>query len=458
MVSPDSLVFDFFNYLMAPKVRTLKSLRGNLNDFEELWFNPRPGPGKESRSEPARVNFLKRVKILGGTGRKKGRHGSISRGRGRPVFARQRLLRRVVIKSRVVKTSNVKSRGIFKHVRYLQRDGVGLNGREPEAFNQSEYLSRDEVYDWAAGCVGDRHHFRFIISPENGSELDLPAYARELMNQMEKDLGTKLSWVGVTHHNTDNPHIHIILKGRDDLGKDLVINRDYISHGMRIKAQEIATRELGFRTDTEIQQELRRNVTQDRPVGFDYKLRSMADEHPNGLVDLRGSNNDWDPYGKGMRNFQLGRLQYLDSLGLATEISAAVWKLDDNMLGKLRDLSIRNDIIKTMHRRMRGLQPGAEVNILDSDHLPSQTIEGTVVHVGLADELYDKKYLLVEDSRKRFFYISTAERDVKADRDFEIGDSINISVRSERGKGLQRNVLVLQGIEHGHAFDLKPEL
>jgi type IV secretory pathway VirD2 relaxase len=34
---------------------------------------------------------------------------------------------------------------------------------------------------------------------------DLKAFARELMGQMEKDLGTKLDWVGVDHWNTDNP-------------------------------------------------------------------------------------------------------------------------------------------------------------------------------------------------------------------------------------------------------------
>ncbi|MFU7548161.1 type VI secretion protein, partial [Pseudomonas paraeruginosa] len=62
----------------------------------------------------------------------------------------------------------------------------------------------------------DRHHFRFIVSPEDGAELDdLRTYTRHLVNRMEADLGTRLDWVAVDHWNTDNPHTHLIVRGRD---------------------------------------------------------------------------------------------------------------------------------------------------------------------------------------------------------------------------------------------------
>src|SRR3546814_10899430 len=87
---------------------------------------------------------------------------------------------------------------------------------------------------------------------------DLKTFARELMGQMEKDLGTKLDWVGVDHWNTDNPHVHIILRGRTDDGQDLVISRDYINEGIRARAQDLVTQELGPRTDHEIRHTLER--------------------------------------------------------------------------------------------------------------------------------------------------------------------------------------------------------
>jgi type IV secretory pathway VirD2 relaxase len=83
----------------------------------------------------------------------------------------------------------------------------------------------------------DRHHFRFIVSPEDAAEMeDLRAFTRDLVKQMERDLGTRLDWVALDHWNTDNPHIHLIVRGADDRGDTLVIHRDYISHGMRERA------------------------------------------------------------------------------------------------------------------------------------------------------------------------------------------------------------------------------
>jgi type IV secretory pathway VirD2 relaxase len=53
------------------------------------------------------------------------------------------------------------------------------------------------------------------------------------MAPAERDLGTKLDWVGIDHWNTDNPHFHIIVRGKGDDGRDLVIARDYNSYSPR---------------------------------------------------------------------------------------------------------------------------------------------------------------------------------------------------------------------------------
>ena len=57
--------------------------------------------------------------------------------------------------------------------------------------------------------------FGFIISPEDAAELgDLRTFTRELMTDVARDLGTKLDWITVHHWNTDNPHIHVLIRGR----------------------------------------------------------------------------------------------------------------------------------------------------------------------------------------------------------------------------------------------------
>jgi type IV secretory pathway VirD2 relaxase len=98
----------------------------------------------------------------------------------------------------------------------------------------------------------DRHQFRFIVAPEDGHELsDLRAFTREIMGQMEQDLGTRLDWIGVNHRNTGHPHSHVLVRGRDDTGKDLIIAQDYITDGVRLRAtpsEQVACHSTASRT------------------------------------------------------------------------------------------------------------------------------------------------------------------------------------------------------------------
>jgi type IV secretory pathway VirD2 relaxase len=154
------------------------------------------------------------------------------------------------------------------HLRYIEREGVGPDGEPGKAYGPST----DEVDLDAFELRGrdDRHQFRFIVSPEDSGELgDLRRYTRHLMQRMEADLGTSLDWVAVDHWNTDNPHTHILLRGKDDSGRDLIISRDYIAHGMRERAAGLATEWLGPRTEQEIRQSLQREVEQERWTSLD---------------------------------------------------------------------------------------------------------------------------------------------------------------------------------------------
>ena len=110
---------------------------------------------------------------------------------------------------------------------------------------------------FAERCQDDRHHFRFIVSPDDAVEMtDLKSFTRDLVGQMEKDLGTRLDWVAVDHWNTEHPHVHLIVRGVRDDGQDLVIARDYIKEGMRDRARDLITQELGPRTDLDIRRAL----------------------------------------------------------------------------------------------------------------------------------------------------------------------------------------------------------
>src|SRR3546814_14062697 len=93
---------------------------------------------------------------------------------------------------------------------------------------------------------------------------DLKPRARRLMQRVEDDLGTKLDWVAVDHYNTGHPHTHIIVRGKDERGVDLVIARDYISHGLRERASELVDLDLGPRTAYAIETRIRAEAAQER--------------------------------------------------------------------------------------------------------------------------------------------------------------------------------------------------
>jgi type IV secretory pathway VirD2 relaxase len=185
--------------------------------------------------------------------------------------------RRVTIKTLLVNQRNASPQSLAKHLRYIERDGAGRDGESGRAYGpQTDEADLDAFKERAAD---DRHHFRFIVSPEDGAELDdLRTYTRHLVNRMEADLGTRLDWVAVDHWNTDNPHTHLIVRGRDDIGKDLIIAGDYIAHGFRHRAAELATEWLGPRTELDIQQTLQREVEQERWTNLDRTLQREAGE------------------------------------------------------------------------------------------------------------------------------------------------------------------------------------
>ena len=256
--------------------------------------------------------------------------------------------RRVVIKSRIVNLRQVTPQAVAAHLRYIAREGVGHDGQPTQPYGpDTDAADRQE---FAAAGRQDRHQFRFIVAPEDGVELaDLRDFTRELMATMERDLGTKLEWIAVDHWDTDNPHTHVVLRGTDDRGKDLIIARAYLTDGMRLRAGELSTEWLGLRTEREIQERLQRDVSQERWTGLDRQLQALARD---GAIDL--ARPDADGAALQQRSLLLGRLQVLAGMGLAREQGDGSWELSTEVETTLRALGERGDIIKTMHRALRG--------------------------------------------------------------------------------------------------------
>jgi len=218
------------------------------------------------------------------------------------------------------------------------------------------------------------------------------------MNRIEADLGTRLDWVAVDHWNTDNPHTHLVVRGRDDTGKDLIIAGDYIADGFRHRAAELATEWLGLRTELEIHQTMQREVEQERWTSLDKSLQREIDD--DGLIHIERFN---EPRLQRQRLLLVGRLQRLRRMELADEIQPGVWAVHADAEKTLRTLGERGDIIRTMQRAMSGQSRELAVFETGDD---GRTVLGRVAAKGLADELRDKGYLVVDGIDGKAHYVA----------------------------------------------------
>ncbi|MBO9460704.1 DUF3363 domain-containing protein [Labrenzia sp. R5_0] len=370
----------------------------------------------------------------------KGRGRGSQFGRGRFAGAARglsRTQRRVVVKARVVRHRGARFRSapLAKHIAYLKREGVTRDGRDAGMFSTGADSVDDRAF--VGRCEEDRHYFRFIVSPEDADRLeDLRALTRDLMKQAERDLGTQLDWIGVDHWNTDNPHVHVLVRGRAENGKDLVISRDYISRGLRGRAEQLVELELGPRNEREIAAGLQAEVTAERWTGLDRALQGLADDAA-GVADLRpGAPEPRDPE---LHKLLIGRAQTLERLGLADRLDPAVWSLKPGAEQTLRGLAERGDIIKTMHRAMGGGRERAQEDFA-IEAAPDTPVLGRLVERGLHDELSGEAYAVIDAVDGRVHHLRF--HDLDATGDTPEGGIVETRVWRSGGSGRQRMALV----------------
>jgi len=243
---------------------------------------------------------------------------------------------------------------------------------------------------------------------------DLRAFTRDLMRHAERDLGTRLDWVAVDHWNTEQPHVHVLVRGQDQDGTDLVISREYISRGFRARAEDLVGLELGPRSEKAIRSMLEREIGAERWTSLDRALRAAADDSA-GIIDLRPEGES-DPE---LRRLMIGRAQTLERLGLAEPIGPAQWTLKSDIEPTLRALGERGDIIKTMHRALRrpDREPDTGAFAIHGDAQPS--VLGRLADRGLYDELKGSAYVVIDGVDGRAHHVRFTS--LEATGDAEVG-------------------------------------
>jgi len=289
-------------------------------------------------------------------------------------------------------------------VRAPQNDSLGNRGFGPS----SETLGIPATLTkWQA--AGDPRLFKLIISPEFGDRLDLRTFTRDLMAEIQRDLGTRLQWIAAEHHNTEYPHVHVALRSVDEKGRSFRLEREYIQHGIRRNAENLATARLGYRTRHDAEEAQRREVHQKRYTSLDRILSSMRSEPrsegSHRIVDLAKRNSKTD------RRILQGRLLFLEKMGLASRVQSNGWLLRSDFETILRAMQRTDD-------RQRSLV--AHAALVSDPRLPSrftalnstQRLEGRVLGHG-EEESTGRAYMILEGTDRNIHFIyRTAELDI----------------------------------------------
>ncbi len=337
------------------------------------------------------------------------------------------------------------------HLGYITRDGAGIDGERPELFGSfngvDEDLSRSDFYNL---CKEDRHHFRVIISPENGHEIsDFEGYIGRVMGAVSDDLDTKLEWVSAVHYDTDNVHAHVVLRGRDDLGKDLVIAPDYISNGIRMRAQELATEILGERSIEDIQRSMEQETNALRVTSLDRFIEKRGQEIDAGgdefRVNIRGLG------GSDVAEFKAHlvkkRLDFLSSTSMAREESRGIYNVRSDFMATLKETSEKHDIIKQLHRSMpeEALDEGVSIYKIEDGKAP--VIRGEIEKIAHVNELTDNKYMVVRDSDNALHYVSLSLND--RNEALREGGVVEVSTGESASLKADRNILEIASLNDG---------
>lgn len=428
------------------------------DDFEPRLGRPgdrgrKPRPGKFLSRVIAAANLARggapgRVHSSAFTGSRIGRGAGAGRmlsARGGHAAFRQR---RVIVKVRTVRLGGSGFEGAKAHLRYVERDGTTREGGRGQLYGaDTDAVDRRA---WLEQAKGDRHQFRIIVSAEDGAEYgDLKLLTRRLMHRVEEDLGTRLDWVAVDHHNTGHPHTHIIVRGKDERGKDVIVARDYIRHGLRERACELVDLDLGPRTEAAIEQTLRAEVEQERFTGIDRAMLREADK--NILVSSQA-------YGAFDQSIRMGRLRKLERLGLATQAGASHWRLAPDLAAVLRHMGERGDIVRTMQRAYaaRGDAPAmADRAIYDPAAVDARPLVGRLVERGLSDEHADRHYIIVDAVDGRSYYAEIGVGEAVAP--MPTGAIVRIAPRGAAIRAVDRTIAAVAAA-HGGRYSVDAHL
>jgi type IV secretory pathway VirD2 relaxase len=304
---------------------------------------------------------------------------------------------------------NNRTRGQWKaHGRYLARESAaGKSNEVGFTRDRSGIDVASELQGWQS--CGDPRLWKVILSPEFGERMDLERLTRDLVERLAVDLGTHLEWVAVTHHNTEHPHVHVAIRGVRRDGQPLQFRRDYLKHGVREIAQDLCTRQIGYRTSHDALEAERREIGERRFTSLDRAILRDA------LRDTERADSTHftvikSPSETGLAESSrlhfkhiVARLAVLQRMGLADTAGPNTWHVRREFDEILRAMQRTADRQKTLAAHGVAISDSRlPIGVLDMEKVTA--VEGRILVHG-QDEHSGRNYLMLEGTDAKVHFI-----------------------------------------------------
>ena len=359
----------------------------------------------------------------------------------------------------IVKIHYAPAHTLAKHIYYLGMDGKGPDGKKPEFFTEKG----KEVETGA--IEKEERVYKIVLSPEHTvsadsrKKLNIQQLTRDFMAEFEKQYALpdkreerftkdmqpgetgRLRWFAASHYNTSNPHSHIVIRGIDSKGHEVYLDPDLVKRSNEI-ARDLVTKQLGQRTKLEIESQLNREITSERFTQIDAVIAKKLEIYHTAVP---------------LSSVQKDRLEYLEHhMHLATKIGANTYQLEPKWKQILKYNGRKDDYIKTIYHDLPPEKREQFMNQQSKHRLViyrrDWTVTGKVVANGIADELLDRPYVLVQSkSGAQYFYTSNQLKlsDLKIGSTITLdkgkvvrAPEIQINKAQEKGQG--------RGLERSH--------
>jgi len=366
--------------------------------------------------------------------RKAGNRAPGGKGKGPRPYHQRCAIRVTYLKNKV--------RGQWKaHGRYLARESAAFeNDAKPVGFNRETEgvdIAR-KLQSWQN--ADDQQFWKLIVSPEFGDRVDLSRLTRELIKQMEKDLGTDFEWVAAEHYNTEHPHVHVVIRGVRDSGEALRLTREYVQQGIRTIAADLCTRQIGYRTELDGVVAERREVSEKRFTSIDRRLLKDAGESSPDVgsqhftVSRNAAQTGLGETARSRTRHDVARLAVLRQMGLAESSGPNTWRLRKDFEQVLRAMQRASDRQRTL--AAHGTVMSDErltIEVLDLRQITC--VEGRVLVHG-QDEQTGRNNLMLEGTDAKIHFIQYTPEMEEARRKGELRVNSFIRLRRQSDKAV----------------------